>query len=64
MIKQMLMQEAAAFSIEDSDIAHLTYTCIAIKLHDNTPVQLNYHSVNKPLYVELKAYIEDLLNRS
>ena len=58
------MQEAAAFSIEDSDIAHLTYTCMAIKFHDNTPVQLNYHSVNKPLYAELKAYTEDLLNRS
>ena len=34
-----------------------------IKLHDNTPVQLNYHSVPKPLYAELKAHIEDLLNR-
>ena len=34
-----------------------------IKFHDNTPVQLNYHSIPKPLYAELKAHIEDLLNR-
>ena len=33
-----------------------------IKLHDNTPVQLN-HSVPKSLYAEMKAHIEDLLNR-
>ena len=63
MVEQMLIQEAAAFSLEDSDIGNVTYTSMDIKLHDKTPVQLNYHSVPKPLYTELKANIEDLLKR-
>ena len=61
--EQMLIQEAAAFSVGDSDIGNATSTSMAIKLNDNTPVQLNNHSVPKPLYIELKAHIEDLLNR-
>ena len=63
MVEQMLIQEAAAFSVEESDTGNVTSTCMGIKLHDNTPVQLNYHSVPKPLYAELKAHVEDLLNR-
>ena len=63
MVEQMLIQEAAAFSVEDSDIGNVASTSMDIKLHDNTAVQLNYHSVPKPLYAELKAHIEDLLNR-
>ena len=63
MVEQMLIQEAAAFSLEDSDIGNVTYTSMDIKLHDKTPAQLNYHSVPKPLYTELKAHIEDLLKR-
>ena len=38
----------------------LTSTCMDIKLYDNTPAQLNYHSVPKPLYAEFKAQIGDL----
>ena len=34
-----------------------------IKLTDNEPVQKNYLSIPRPLYPEVKAYIEDLLNR-
>ena len=63
MVEQMLIREAAAFFVEDSDIGNVTSTSMDIKLHDNTPVQLTYHSVPKPLHVELKAHIEDLLNR-
>ena len=39
MVKQMLIQEAAAFTVEDSDIGNVTSTRMYIKLHDNTPVQ-------------------------
>ena len=39
MVKQMLIQEAAAFIVEDSDIGNVTSTRMYIKLHDNTPVQ-------------------------
>ena len=34
-----------------------------IKLSDNTPVQLNYHSVPSPFYTELKTHIEELFNK-
>ena len=33
-----------------------------LDLEDQTPVQKNYVAVPKPLYPEVKAYIEDLLN--
>ena len=63
MVEQMFIQEAAAFSVEDSDIGNVTSTSMDIKLYNNKPVQLNYHSLPKPLDGELKAHIEDLLNR-
>lgn len=63
-VEQMLFQMAAAFSGKDLDIENVTSTNNYIKLHDNTPGQLNYHYVPKPpLYAELKVHIEDLLNR-
>jgi hypothetical protein len=34
-----------------------------INLTDNIPVQKKYNSIPKPLYPEVKQYIEDLLNR-
>jgi len=34
-----------------------------ITLEDQNPVQKRYNSIPKPLYPEVKAYIEDLLNR-
>ena len=34
-----------------------------LDLEDQTPVQKNYVAVSKPLYPEVKAYIEDFLNR-
>lgn len=33
-----------------------------IKLNDTTPVQKNFVAVPRPLYPDIKAYIEDLLN--
>ena len=34
-----------------------------IKLQDETPVWLNYHSGPEPLYAELKPHIESLYNK-
>ena len=34
-----------------------------ITLHDQAPVQKTYNAVPKPLYPEVKGYIEDLLNK-
>lgn len=50
MVEQMLVQVAAALSVEYLDIANVTFTSMDIKIHDNTSVQLNYHSVAKSLY--------------
>ena len=35
-----------------------------IPLKDNEPVQKKYTSVPRPLYPEVKQYIEDLLNQN
>ena len=34
-----------------------------INLEDNIPAQKSYQSIPRPLYSEVKAYIEDLLNQ-
>ena len=49
MAEQMLIQEAAAFSVGDSNVGNVTSTCMDIKLYDNTP-----------FYAEFKAQIGDL----
>ena len=38
MAEQILIQEAAALSVEKSDIGNVTFSSIDIKLYDNTPV--------------------------
>ena len=35
-----------------------------MSLTDNIPVQKNYAAVPRPLYPDIKAYIEDLLNKT
>ena len=62
-VQQLITREANVFSVADSDIGNITSTQMEIKLQDETPVQLNYHSVPKPLYVELKTHIENPYNK-
>ena len=47
----------------DSDIGNITPNQMEIKLQDKVPVQLNYHSVPKPQYAELKANIENFYKK-
>ena len=54
---KLLTEEADSFARDDSNVR-----CIR-DLEDQTPVQKNYVAVPKPLYPEVKAYIENLLNR-
>ena len=61
---QLLTEEADSFAKDDSDIGCISGLKLDIDLHDETPVQKNYVAVPKPLYPEVKAYIEDLLNRN
>lgn len=62
-VKQMLREECAAFSKDDSDVGCIPSLQLKIRLSDPTPVRRTYISVPKPLHKEVKEYLEDLLNR-
>ena len=59
----MLSEEEESFSRGDSDIGCAQDLQMELKLHDQTPMQHTYRSLPRHLYEEVKAYIEDLLNR-
>ena len=59
----LIREKALSFSTEDGDIGNILHTKMKIKLRDDVPVQRNYNGVPRPLYGEIKAYIEDLLNK-
>ena len=61
---QLLLEEADAFAQNDEDIGSIPDLQMNIQLNETTPVQKNYVAVPRPLYPEVKAYIEDLLNRN
>lgn len=61
--KELLHDESAAFAQDDNDMGCITSLEMSITLKDNNPVQKSYASIPKPLYKEVKEYIEDLLAR-
>ena len=61
--KKKLTEEADSFSRNDQDVGCAPGLEVDIKLTDDKPVQKNYASIPRPLYREVKGYIEDLLNR-
>lgn len=61
--KQLLRDEAEAFSRNEEDIGCIEDLEMSINLSDQRPVQKTYRSIPRPLYPEVKGYIEDLLNR-
>ena len=60
--RKMLIEEAASFSKTDDDVGCAEGLQLKINLSDNSPVQKNYTAIPKPLYPEVKQYVEDLLN--
>ena len=62
-VRKMLEEEAASFAKNDDDIGCIEDLQMDIDLSDSTPVQRNYVSIPRPLYQEVKHYIEDLLNK-
>ena len=62
-VEKMLEEESLSFSENDSDIGQAKGLELDINLNDHSPVQKNYIAVPRPLYGEVKAYIEDLLNK-
>ena len=61
--RKLLLEEADSFSRDDDDIGCAKDLVLDLRLKDDTPVQRNYVSFPKPLYPEVKSYIQDLLNR-
>ena len=59
--ESMLRDEAESFSVED-EVGCIPDLQMKLNLKDPTPVQRRYNTVPRPLYGEVKAYIEDLLN--
>ena len=64
MALKLLAEEADALAKDDNDVGCIPDLELDLDLEDQTPVQKNYVAVTKPLYPEVKAYIEDLLNRN
>ena len=63
MVKQVIKEECDVFSEDEKDIGDIKNHPMKINLKDDHPVQLNYNSVARHLYNELKMYIEDLLSK-
>lgn len=61
--KKMLREESGAFARDENDMGCIPSLEMTITLKDTTPIQKSYTSIPKPLYKEVKEYIEDLLAR-
>jgi hypothetical protein len=61
---KLLVEQADAFAEDDDHVGHIPNLQMNIRLNDTKPVQKNYVAVPRPLYPEVKAYIEDFLNRN
>ena len=61
---RLLIEQADAFSKTDDVVGCIPNLQMDIPLNDKTPAQKNYVAVPRPLYPEVKSYVEDLLNRN
>ncbi len=62
-VVEMLHKEKDAFSENEDDTGCIEEFQMKISLSSDKPVQKRYNSVPRPLYPEVKNYIQDLLNR-
>lgn len=62
-VRQMLFEESDVFAREEGDIGCIPNLQLKIHTTDDKPVQKCYNSIPKPLYAEVKEYIQNLLNR-
>lgn len=60
--KNMLFEESDVFAKEDSDIGCIPNLKVKINLKDDAPVQKCYNAIPKPLYKEVKDYVQNLLD--
>lgn len=57
-VKEMLRQESGAFAQDDDDMVCIPSLEMSITLKNSTPIQKSYSSIPKPLYKEVKEYID------
>uniref|UniRef100_A0A8C6LSZ5 Gypsy retrotransposon integrase-like protein 1 n=2 Tax=Nothobranchius TaxID=28779 RepID=A0A8C6LSZ5_NOTFU len=62
-VRQMLYEESDVFAREEGDIGCVPGLQLKINTTDDTPVQKSYNSIPRPLFKEVKEYIQNLLNR-
>ena len=62
-VRAMLRDESEAFATDDTDIGNVDHSKMKRRLKDYIPCQATYNSLLRPLYQELKHYVEDLLNK-
>lgn len=60
-VNKMLREECASFSRTEDDIGCIEKLQLSISLKDTKPVAKAYLSVPKPLYREMKDYLNDLI---
>lgn len=60
---QMLYEQSDVFAREGGDIGCILGLQLRINTTDNIPVQRSYNSIPRPLYKEVKDYVQNLLNR-
>lgn len=60
-VEKVLREECEAFSRSSTDIGCIPSLQMEIRLKDDTPVQRAYASIPKPLYREVKEYIQELI---
>ena len=61
--KRLLFEERASFALTEDEVGCVPELQMDVTLSNDKPVQKNYISIPRPLYPEVKGYIEDLLNR-
>ena len=62
LVEDVLREENSTFFREKLDLGDIPEVQMEINLTDEQPVQRRYNSLHRPLYPEVKAYIQDLLN--
>lgn len=62
-VNKMLCEEAGAFASDENEIGCIPSLQMSIILQDEVPVQKTYSSIPKPLFREVKQYIQELLLR-
>ena len=60
-VKSMLKKHVSTFSKDKYDIGKINDLKMKINLHDYEPVKRSYTSLPKPLYKQVKEYVEDML---